>query len=413
MKNLYDLKKAASNAVAKYLSPILKSPGLQGKKAALATISEDFKAIPGKPTVWFNATSIGDFGIVRPVIERLKDECNIVITFHKTEGYEALTQPEAKYHNIFYLPVDSEQNAAKFLDVVKPAAAVFVESDVPHNYLNELKGRHIPAFLVSAKVRDDILQGKLGGLFKKNLANFEKIFTAEDVSADKLRDMGLTEVETSGDPLFDNAMTVAMEPYTNEVVERFKGNKPLFIAGSIHLDDDMDLIERLVKEFTDIKFLIVPHDISSKKVSEIKKRLGLNIPYYTEVADGALLPPTNSLIIDSKGDLAKLYRYADFAFVGGGFAKSLHSVIEPVVYGLPISFGPHIKHSTTAQIMEEKGIGERFTTYPQFRIWLSTLINDFKKREEVKLKAQQLFEKNTGAADLIAKDILKAAKKGA
>ena len=399
--------------MAKYMAPILRSTALKGKKEALATISEDFKTKPGKSTVWVNVTSLGDFGIVRPVIERLQEECNVIITFHKKEGYEALTQPEPKYDNIFYLPVDSEQNAARFIEIVKPAAAVFAEADLPHNYLNELKARNIPTFLVSAKVREDVLQGKLGGLFRKNLASFEKIFTAEDSTADKLRDMGLEKVETSGDPLFDNAMTVAMEPYTNEVVERFKGNKPLFVAGSIHMDDDMDLIERLVKEFTDIKFLIVPQDTSHKKVSEIKKRLGLNIPSYSEVADGALIPPANSLIIDYKGDLAKLYRYADFAFVGGGFAKTLHSVIEPVVYGLPISFGPHIKSSTTAQIMEEKGVGERFTTYPQFRIWLSALITDPNKKQEVKRKAQELFEKNTGAADVIAKEILKAAKKGA
>lgn len=399
--------------MAKYLGPLLKSSALQGKKAALETINEEFKSKPGKPTVWFNATSLGDFGIARPLIERLKDECNIIITFHKSEGYEALTQPEAKYDNIFYLPVDSEQNATRFLDIVKPSAAVFLEADVPHNYLNELKTRNIPAFLVSAKVREDILQGKLGGIFRKNLSNFEKIFTAEDVSAAKLQDMGLTSVETSGDPLFDNAMTVAMEPYYNEVVERFKGNKLLFVAGSIHMDDDMDLIERLVKEFTDIKFLIVPHEVSAKKVSEIKRRLGLNIPSYTEIAEGAILPPTNSLIIDYKGDLAKLYRYADFAYVGGGFAKTLHSVIEPIVYGLPISFGPHTKNVTIAQIMEEKGVSEKFTTYPQYRIWLSTLITKPDKKDEVKMKAQQLFEKNTGAADIIAKDILKAVKKGA
>lgn len=393
----------------KYLAPILKSSSPKGK--ALDTLAEEFKPVAGKPTVWFNATSFGDFNIARPVIERLKDECNILITFHKAEGYDALTQPEPKYDNVFYLPTDTEQNAERFLDIVKPAAAVFLESDVPHNYLNELKGRNIPAFLISAKVADDTLQGKLGGLFRKNLSNFHKIFTAEDVSAAKLQDMGFNSVETSGDPLFDNAMTVAMEPYTNEVVDRFKGNKPLFVAGSIHMDDDMDLIERLVKEFTDVKFLIVPHETSAKNVSEIKKRLGLNIPSYTEIAEGAILPPANSLIIDYKGDLAKLYRYADFVYVGGGFAKSLHSVIEPIVYGLPISFGPHTKNVTIAQIMEEKGVSEKFTTYPQYRIWLSTLITKPDKKDEVKMKAQQLFEKNTGAADIIAKDILKAVKK--
>ena len=416
MKNLYDLREALTEVIGKCLSPVLKSPKnntlktIKGKKTALETISRDFKIRPSKPTVWVSATSFGDFNIARPLVDKLQDQCNIIITFNKSEAYEAYTQPVAKYDNIFYLPVDSVTNAKSFIDCVKPSAAVFVESDLPTNYLATLKATGIPAFLISAKAGDDLLKGKLGSIFHKNFSSFEKIFTAEDVTAEKLRKMGLSNVETSGDPLFDNAMAVAMEPYTNDVVERFKGNKPLFIAGSIHMDDDLDMIERLAGEFTDVRFLIVPQDVSSKKITEIKKRLGLNIPSYTEIIYGAPLPPANSLIVNYKGDLAKLYRYADFVYVGGGFGKSLHSLIEPIVYGLPISFGPNIKNSPIAQIMDERGVGERFSTYPQLRMWISSFLTDSGRKDEVKRKAQKLFEEHTGATDIIVKDILKAAK---
>lgn len=399
--------------IGKCLAPLLKAPknntlkAIKGKRTALETIGRDFKVRPSKPTVWVSATSFGDFNIARPLVDRLQEKANVIITFHKAEGYEAYTQPVARYENIFYLPVDSEQNAKSFLDAVKPTAAVFVESDLPHNYLAELKARGIPSYLVSAKVGDDLLQGKLGNIFHKNLSSFRKIFTAEEVTAERLGKMGLKNVETSGDPLFDNAMAVAMEPYSNEIVEKFKGDKPLFIAGSIHMDDDLDMIERLAKEFTDVRFLIVPRDVNPKKINEIKKRLGLNIPSYSEIEEGALLPPANSLIINYKGDLARLYRYADFAYVGGGFSKTLHSVIEPIVYGLPISFGPQTRNNPIAQIMDERGVGEKFSTYPQLRMWFSALLNDPAKKEEIRSGAQKLFEEHTGAADLIVKEVLK------
>lgn len=385
---------------------------LKGRHKVMTAISEELKLQPGKPTVWVNATSLGDFAIAKPLIDRLQGSCNIVITLHRPGGYDPLKREESKYDNVFYLPWDSQQNAKRFLDLVKPSAAVFLEADFLPNYLEELKRRGVATFLVAARADDSSVFSRFGGMHKRDLASFDKIFTIDEATAEKLREMGAKEVIASGDTLFDNAMATSMEPYNNDVVERFKGEKPLFVAGSIHMDDDMELIERLVKEFTDIRFLIVPYEVKPKVVTEIKKRLGLNIPSYSECLESTVLPPANALIVDYVGDLSRLYRYADYAYVGGGFTKHLHSVIEPCAYGIPLAFGPHKGRRAVADEMEEKGIAEKFTTYPQLRIWLSALNSDPEKHEAVKSKAQELFEANMGASDKISKEILDAAKKG-
>lgn len=409
----------AATGLGYCLNPMLKTPKgkklktIKGKHKALENIAEELKLQSGKPTVWFNATALGDFAIARPIIEQLKDDCNIVITFSSLDGYETMSGTGTRYENVFFLPWDSRRNAVKFIDLVKPSAAVFLESDLRLNFLEELKLRGIPAFLVSAAITpDNNMLARLGVNNQKDIGYFEKVYTLDDLSVEKFREMGISSVESVGNPLFDNAMTVAMEPYNNELVERFKGEKPLFIAGSIHMDDDMDVIERLVKEFTDIKFLIAPYDASPKTVAEIKKRLGLNIPSYKENEGATVLPPANALIIDYMGDLAHLYRYADFAYIGGGFTKSLHSVIEPAAYGLPVAFGPNTEKKPIAQLMEEKGVGEKFTTYPQLRIWLSSLYTEPQRRAYLKVKIGEMFEENQGAAKKIAHDIYKAAKRG-
>lgn len=379
---------------------------IKGKQKALSVIAEELQIKPGKPTVWINITSMGDLALAKPVIARLKEKCNIVVTTPSPLVYEVLTEPEAKYGRTYYLPIDSPQNACKFLDLVKPSAAIFLGKDFLHNYLEEMKSRNIPAYLISPDLGNDSpLFGKFASLSRHDLALFENIFAIDETAEEKLKELGAKNVSVAGDPLYDSAMESAMTPYDNDIIERFKDNKPLFVAGSIHLDDDMELIERLVKEFTDMKFLIAPHDIGNKTVSEIKKRLGLNIPSYTECLESTTLPPANAMIIDYIGDLSLIYRFADFAYVGGGFTRHLHSVIEPVAYGLPIAFGNKTNGREEAENMSDNGIAEKFTTYPQLRIWLSTLNTEPGKKDEVKLKAQKLFESRKGAADRIVRSL--------
>ncbi len=36
--------------------------------------------------------------------------------------------------------------------------------------------------------------------------------------------------------------------------------------------------------------------------------------------------------------LSQLYRYGEFAFVGGAFGKGLHNILEAACYGIPIFF---------------------------------------------------------------------------
>ena len=40
------------------------------------------------------------------------------------------------------------------------------------------------------------------------------------------------------------------------------------------------------------------------------------------------------------GFLSELYSAADWAWVGGGFGKGIHSTLEPSIHGIPVGVGP-------------------------------------------------------------------------
>src|SRR5690606_32438261 len=110
-----------------------------------------------KRRVWFHCASLGEFEQGRPVIEKFKEvfpAYEILITFYSPSGYEIRKNYSLANH-VFYLPIDTKNNARKFVDLVKPQLAVFVKYEFWHFFLSELKGCGIPVISISSIFRSD------------------------------------------------------------------------------------------------------------------------------------------------------------------------------------------------------------------------------------------------------------------
>jgi 3-deoxy-D-manno-octulosonic-acid transferase len=67
------------------------------------------------------------------------------------------------------------------------------------------------------------------------------------------------------------------------------------------------------------------------------------------------------LILDTIGHLSAAYQYGSLAFVGGGFSGSLHNILEPLAYGLPVVFGPKHEKFPEAQQFIDLGFAQAIT----------------------------------------------------
>ena len=112
------------------------------------------------------------------------------------------------------------------------------------------------------------------------------------------------------------------------------------------------------------------------------------------------------LIIDFVGALAYIYRYASWAYVGGGFTRLLHSVIEPAVYGIPVSFGPNIRRKVTPTEMVRLGIGAVVHDADELDQWFKSLKNDRARRDYIAKRAAKYVKQNTGATPRVVRHIL-------
>ena len=314
--------------------------------------------------IWFHCASLGEFEQARPVIEKIKKQIpdsKIVLSFFSPSGYEIRKNYELA-DLVLYLPLDTEKDAQQFIKQIKPDVTLFVKYEFWYNYLNELKSKNIPVILFSSVFRKDQVFFKwYGGFFRSMLTMFDKIFVQNTASRELLSSISVSS-EVAFDTRFDRVYQIAQSPKSFPLVEKFKGVVKLFIAGSTWEADD-ELILRLIanKEMRKAKFIIAPHDINDEKVNALINCLKNSVRLSELTETNAAT--ADVIIVDSIGNLASLYAYADIAYVGGGFNTSVHNILEPAVYGMPVLFGPNNTKSVEASELIEAGAGYEISGY--------------------------------------------------
>lgn len=382
---------------------------VRGQQCVLDEIKAEFHPDAAQPIIWFHASSLGEYGIARPIIRALREQKHyrIVLTFFSSTGYEALKGHSSDVDYVFYLPWDSSDNVTFFLDYVRPERAVFMVSEFWLNYLYALKARAIPTFLVSSVVnRQSTLFKWYAYPFRKALSCFTHISVLNQDSLHCLQQLGYQRAVKTDDPLFDNVLVVAQETWSDPILERFKGDSNLFIAGSIHDDDDVKLVTSLIKQHPDIRFVIVPHEISDKHIDSLCVAIDAKLCRYSAADCKSDLLSYQCMVVDKLGILAKLYRYGTWAYIGGGFTPYLHNLTEATVYGLPVAFGPVIHRKAIAQEIVEKGIGVIVKDEKDILQWFDCLKNDTELLHKIQKKARSYTQNKAGGTQLVLSMIL-------
>ena len=354
---------------------------------------------PSAPTIWVHVASLGEFEQGRPIIEKIKaerPEYKILLTFFSPSGYEIRKNyPGADY--IFYLPLDTPSNAREFLDIVKPQMAVFVKYEYWINLLAELKNRDIPTYIVSAIFRrDSIFFRSTGAMWRAALKSFELLLEQDDNSKSLLAELGHENVVVAGDTRFDRVAQIAAAAKKIDLIEQFKGDSRLFVAGSSWGPDE-ELIVRLANENPTIKFIVAPHEMEQARMAKIEQSAVGGAVRYTNI-DGDI-SDKQILILDTMGMLSSVYGYADFSYIGGGFGVGIHNTLEAATFGLPIAFGPNYQKFKEARDMIALGGATSVSNYEELERWFAPLRDDSEHLAAVSQISKDYTARNQGATD--------------
>ncbi len=359
--------------------------------------------------IWIHAASLGEFEMGVPVLKILKDDYpnhQIIVSFFSPSGFE--NKRSHPLVDIFtYLPLDTKNNARRFIKMINPEMAIFIKYDFWPNFLTELKKHNIRTFLVSGVFREDQLFFKsYGRWMRQSLKAFEHFFVQDQNSAELLKKMGFDNVTVAGDNRFDRVAAQLEIDNKIDFIERFKQDKLLIVFGSSWPEDE-ELYLDFINESSGIKFLIAPHEIKRDQIHNLRTRIRKKVSTYTGKED-LPIQDVEVFIMDTIGFLGKAYSYANIAYVGGAAGNTgLHNILEPATFGIPIITGKNIQKFPEAIKLQKLAGLYTVDSKEEFSEIAEKLVSNENFRRKTGMISGHFINSNTGATRLFQQYLTK------
>ncbi len=401
--------------------------GIEGRKNLRERWKKNAASLsPGKKTIWFHVSSVGEFLQARPVMdllaERHGDSVQIALTFFSPSGMNYFNKHDRSARNpalmfVDYLPLDTVRNVRFCLETLKPDMIVYVKFDLWPNLIIEAGISGIPQVLVSGTLSPSSkrLSGPARKFYGSLYSTLNAIAAISDEDAERFsRYLGKdTEIVTAGDTRFDQVCH-RIDTSTVKIAESILDDeRDLIIAGSSWPRDEAIVIPGfagILAERPGTALIVAPHEPTDSRLAEIERSLEENGLRCVRLSALETWDPEIPVIVaDGVGYLAELYRAGDIAYVGGSWTTGVHNVMEPAILGLPVFFGPKIDNSWEAGMLVQLGAGKVVRTPAEFAHEAGALLSDRAVLESLGKKASGFIRGSCGAAprclDLIEKYI--------
>ncbi len=371
--------------VAAFFSPKIRA-SLQGRQHLFERIEQALQHIPndGSLRVWIHAASVGEFEQARPIIQKLRATSNVrvFVSFLSVSGYEARKNyPDADL--VCYLPEDTQRNATRFLELLRPSLLLLMRYDFWFNHLFTAREYGVELILANATLyrNSTYLKPIFKSFYKQMFSLFDKIFTAtEDDKKNFEAAFGLKNVEVAGDTRYDQVLLRSQSTDKVQHLKPFFAGKKVLVAGSVWESDLVLLIpafKRLCVQLPHLSLILVPHEVNAETLEHIQQRLSSATLGFERLSSlSAAFSGDKVLIVDQIGYLAELYSLANVAYIGGGFGTNVHNVLEAAVYGIPLVYGSHIRKSREAQELAAIGAARVVRTESELFSSLQALFTD-------------------------------------
>jgi 3-deoxy-D-manno-octulosonic-acid transferase len=384
--------------------------GIAGRRGLFTSLETAVAAIPPGKRVWFHSSSMGEFEQAKPIIARLKQQhpdVRIIVTFFSPSGYEH----SRKYQLadvIAYIPFDTRGNARRFLDLVKPDAAVMVRYDIWPNHIWELRARGIPTIIANATMRSRSSRFlPLARGFHYEVYNaIDDILTVSPSDAACFHRFRLRRprIAAIGDTRYDQVSIRSADARKRHLLpDSIIAGKKVIVLGSSWPEDEevvMPAVTRILAEMPDVLCIVVPHEPTEEHIEGLERDLG---PEATHLRFSALNEYNGErvLIVDSVGVLLILYAHARLAYVGGSFKQGVHNVLEAAVYGIPVLFGPRHRNSHEPLMLVERGGGFVVTSTDEAYRTMKHLLDDDHAWDAAGERAARFVQSHVGATEQV------------
>ena len=216
----------------------------------------------------------------------------------------------------------------------------------------------------------------------------------------------IQKIEVVGDTRFDQ-INYRYQSNNQTLPLNFMNTKNI-LFGSIE-SKDLDIIFNAIDNSfiseNNIKLIFVPHEPSNKLIVDIQRKLDHRKIKSLLLSNQKYEIDADALIIDKVGILADIYKFSLISYIGCGFGKGVHNVIEPAIYGNLICFGPNYEILNEATEMINNKLAYSINNSSELFNVLK-LINQDDKLIKYSKNIKRYLETKLDSSSIITKQIL-------
>lgn len=375
-----------------------------GRKKTINYIKNN---IEDQKVIWIHVASVGEFEQAKPIIDslKIKYEIKILVSYFSSSTESAVSN----YKNVdfhFYMLSDKEDQMKLLFDLLNPKILIIIKYEFWRNLILQAKLNSVPIVSVSSVFRKNQVYFYPIKFFKNILKNISLFLVQDENSMELLKKNKIKEIKVIGDSRYDRVLKIFKKSKEIDGIEEFTNKKNTIVIGSAWKSDIEKIKNEIIRDLTDTKYIIAPHNINSDEIEYLENTFINDTIKFSE------LPQKNVrkriLIIDNIGMLSSIYKYGKIAFIGGGFRGALHNTLEAAVWNLPVIYGNHKNNRKFIEVdrIEKEGIGFPIKNGNEFKL----IKNRILKNRDIGKGGNEFIIKNSGATEKISYHLTKYIK---
>lgn len=366
----------------------------------------------GRGPIWVHAVSVGETIAAKPLLKGLKQGFpdRPLILSNMTETGRAIGQGIAEVDLALHFPFDYPFAVRRLLERARPALIVIVETEIWPNFVRIARGLGIPVVIANGRISDRSFGRylRLRPFFRVVLAHFTALCMQSAEDGRRIAAIGADpgRVFVAGNLKYDLAVTV---PTPDERLEirtayRLPPVSLVVTAGSTHPGEEQQVIaafRSLLAAGLPVVLVLVPrHPERADEVAGLLEKTGLPYARRSRLgADAPVLASGEVLLVDTIGELMRLYALSDLVFVGGSLVPvGGHNLLEPASLGVPVLFGPNMENFREISRLVLAGeAGVQVADGDSLGTTMAALLQDAPRCRAMGERGRRVVEENGGA----------------
>ena len=363
-------------------------------------------------SIWIHAVSVGEVLTAKPILTALRrayPSHRLLLSTTTATGQAVAGQLADAVDATFYAPLDLPPFVARALDRITPDLLVVVDTELWPNLLRACRRRGVKTVVVNGRISDRSYRRYrlVRPFMRRALRPLDHVCAQSQLWGKRFVDLGVPAecLTVTGSLKFD---AVSPAEATHHVGDRvlpfftFSKERPVVIAASTLQGEERFVLRafaHLRETHPDVLLILAPrHPERFDEVWRLVRDRQLRVVRRTDLQPG-LDPSADVVVLDTLGELARLFQVGTVVFVGGSLVPAGgHNLLEPAAFGKPIVFGPHMQNfDEIARTFVAHGGAIQVASEQALASALEGLLGDPVRRASLGATARALVEANRGA----------------